>query len=405
MLRAPARRAGPDPAAARRHPALRHPGGEDRAGAGRGRVRLGRLARRARRDRGRQDRRPPLPVHPGAARGGVHLHGVGPHRHPAGSPGGGAERAHQAAPGVHRRRHRAAALGGGPGRGRDRERPAAPAAGRTGGGAGAVRGADGRMAGTRAPPARRGDPRRDQPAHREPVLPPVGRGRRHPRRPRGRRPSRSRWRRNWPPPRWTRPGPRSPGCARRYSTTSGWPPAWRAWATRSRSSTCRSRPPAAGWPSTSRPPSTAPRRKRCRTRPSTRTRRSVRVRLYLQRDKMVLEVADDGTGFDPAAVGAGGRRRRGAAMASQPTGFGLAAMRERAELLGGRLELASAPGRGTTVRLSIPYLPAAQCSSIQCQSIPGLGRVWWIRPDEFCHLARSRRYGDSSSGRRRRAVR
>ena len=43
--------------------------------------------------------------------------------------------------------------------------------------------------------------------------------------------------------------------------------------------------------------------------------------------------------------------------------------------------------------VATPYLPA------------GLGRVWWIRPDEFCHLARSRRYGDSSSGRRRRAVR
>jgi len=35
--------------------------------------------------------------------------------------------------------------------------------------------------------------------------------------------------------------------------------------------------------------------------------------------------------------------------------------------------------------------------------MPRLGRVWWIRP--FCHLARSGRYGDSSSGRRRRAVR
>jgi signal transduction histidine kinase len=38
--------------------------------------------------------------------------------------------------------------------------------------------------------------------------------------------------------------------------------------------------------------------------------RNVRVRLYLQRDKMVLEVADDGTGFDPAAIG--GCRRSGA---------------------------------------------------------------------------------------------
>ena len=41
-------------------------------------------------------------------------------------------------------------------------------------------------------------------------------------------------------------------------------------------------------------------------------------------------------------------------------GFGLSGMRERAELLGGRLELTSVPGRGTTVRLSIPFLPAAQ---------------------------------------------
>ena len=92
--------------------------------------------------------------------------------------------------------------------------------------------------------------------------------------------------------------------------------------------------------------------------------RHVRVRLYLQRDKMVLEVADDGTGFDPAAVGTVGTANGGAiaaggtaAMASQPTGFGLAAMRERAELLGGRLELSSSPKRGTTVRLTVPLNP------------------------------------------------
>ena len=59
--------------------------------------------------------------------------------------------------------------------------------------------------------------------------------------------------------------------------------------------------------------------------------RHVRVRLYLQRDKMVLEVTDDGAGFDPAALGAMGAANGGAmvtggaaAMASQPTGFGLA---------------------------------------------------------------------------------
>jgi two-component system, NarL family, sensor kinase len=87
--------------------------------------------------------------------------------------------------------------------------------------------------------------------------------------------------------------------------------------------------------------------------------RNVRVRLYLQRDKMVLEVADDGTGFDPAAVSAGGAIAAGgeAMGAGAPTGFGLAGMRERAELLGGKLELSSSPKRGTTVRLTVPLNP------------------------------------------------
>ncbi len=84
--------------------------------------------------------------------------------------------------------------------------------------------------------------------------------------------------------------------------------------------------------------------------------RSVRVRLYREQDRAVLEVTDDGTGFDlavpPAAGTPGG-----------PTGFGLSGMRERAELLGGHLELTSTPGHGTTVRLAIPYLPAAQTAA------------------------------------------
>ena len=76
---------------------------------------------------------------------------------------------------------------------------------------------------------------------------------------------------------------------------------------------------------------------------------SVRLRLQRHKDRVVLEVADDGTGFDTAAPGGPG-----------PTGFGLGGMRERAELLGGHLDLAATPGRGTTVRLTIPFLPAAQ---------------------------------------------
>jgi two-component system, NarL family, sensor histidine kinase UhpB len=52
-----------------------------------------------------------------------------------------------------------------------------------------------------------------------------------------------------------------------------------------------------------------------------------------------LEVRDDGSGFDVAAV---------------PEGAGLRGMRERAVLVGARLELESSPGSGTTVRLRLP---------------------------------------------------
>jgi signal transduction histidine kinase len=57
-------------------------------------------------------------------------------------------------------------------------------------------------------------------------------------------------------------------------------------------------------------------------------------------DEVRLRVTDDGRGFDPGAV---------------PDGhLGLAGMRARAERLGGRLEVTSAPGRGTTVEILAP---------------------------------------------------
>jgi signal transduction histidine kinase len=65
-----------------------------------------------------------------------------------------------------------------------------------------------------------------------------------------------------------------------------------------------------------------------------------RVSLYREGDRGVLEVDDDGRGFDPAkATG---------------TGHGLRNLRERAEGLGGRAEIHSAPGEGTRVRVTIP---------------------------------------------------
>ena len=60
-------------------------------------------------------------------------------------------------------------------------------------------------------------------------------------------------------------------------------------------------------------------------------------------DLWILEVRDDGRGFDTGTVALGGRRN-----------FGLQFMRERAQLIGARLELESTPDTGTTVRLAIP---------------------------------------------------
>jgi signal transduction histidine kinase len=57
----------------------------------------------------------------------------------------------------------------------------------------------------------------------------------------------------------------------------------------------------------------------------------------------VLEVRDDGRGFDAGTVAGGGRRN-----------FGLQFMRERAELIGARLDVRSRSDGGTVVRLAIP---------------------------------------------------
>lgn len=64
-----------------------------------------------------------------------------------------------------------------------------------------------------------------------------------------------------------------------------------------------------------------------------------------------LRVVDDGVGFDPAsAPGAGHGRGH----------FGLASMRERAQQLGGRLAVTSAPDEGTRIELRLPLESAGE---------------------------------------------
>ena len=75
----------------------------------------------------------------------------------------------------------------------------------------------------------------------------------------------------------------------------------------------------------------------------------VRVRLGRSDERVQLEVRDYGGGFDPE------RARDGAAAGER---VGVAGMRERLHLLGGRVEVRSRPGRGTTIRAILP-LPGA----------------------------------------------
>ena len=51
---------------------------------------------------------------------------------------------------------------------------------------------------------------------------------------------------------------------------------------------------------------------------------------------MRLQVADNGRGFPPSAVGAG-------------AGLGLLSMKERVALVGGTLSIRSRPGKGTSI--------------------------------------------------------
>jgi len=69
--------------------------------------------------------------------------------------------------------------------------------------------------------------------------------------------------------------------------------------------------------------------------------RNIEVRSRAESRHLELGISDEGPGFDPSAVPAEGH-------------LGLAGMRERAEVLGGRFELLTAPGRGTTVRVELP---------------------------------------------------
>lgn len=72
-------------------------------------------------------------------------------------------------------------------------------------------------------------------------------------------------------------------------------------------------------------------------------RRTVLTLSYMG-DRVTLDVTDDGVGFEP----------EGRPMADDSGGFGLRAMRERVEGVGGTLLVESEPGGGTTLAVEVP---------------------------------------------------
>jgi signal transduction histidine kinase len=83
------------------------------------------------------------------------------------------------------------------------------------------------------------------------------------------------------------------------------------------------------------------------------------VGLRYDKRRFRLRVRDDGKGIDEETL------------QGQPTGhFGLHGMRERAEIVGGRLEIWSKLGSGTELELSIPGTIAYGASARQS---------WWSR--------------------------
>jgi signal transduction histidine kinase len=74
--------------------------------------------------------------------------------------------------------------------------------------------------------------------------------------------------------------------------------------------------------------------------------REVRIELVQVDGSLRVSVQDDGVGFDVAAT-----RKKAAAQGH----LGLVGMKERAEILGGELDIVSPPGGGTRVSVSLPF--------------------------------------------------
>jgi len=83
--------------------------------------------------------------------------------------------------------------------------------------------------------------------------------------------------------------------------------------------------------------------------------RRVTVSLRAEREAVVLEISDDGAGFNPKAL--------------PRTGIGLASMSSRAREAGGSFEILSSPGKGARVVVRVPVSPAEPAEVEQLDNV------------------------------------
>jgi Signal transduction histidine kinase len=75
---------------------------------------------------------------------------------------------------------------------------------------------------------------------------------------------------------------------------------------------------------------------------------NVRVKLKPMNHHLEMSIADDGCGFDTLGYYRNGRWTKG---------YGLAIMKERADSIGGKLDVLSSPGHGTEIQVEVPITP------------------------------------------------
>jgi signal transduction histidine kinase len=75
------------------------------------------------------------------------------------------------------------------------------------------------------------------------------------------------------------------------------------------------------------------------------------VTLSYMDDVVTLDVRDDGVGFSAGAVAPSNGD------APEASGYGLTAMRQRIDELGGTFDVESQPGAGTCLSVSVPAIP------------------------------------------------